>query len=99
MSIAKEAVGLTKKNWVLGCSHAYDKPIVIDKNTGIFEVDTIQLKVLAEELSNDPNDNYPTRYLNVAVKNIMGKDFDFKEHRQYTRMMLSDKNLIKKMDG
>lgn len=98
LSIAEEHLGLTKKPWVLKLTHAYDKDIIVDKD-GFFEVDTVQFKVLAEELANDPTDNYLRGQINAAVKNVMGKHFDFKQRRYNTRITVSDELLIKKLNG
>jgi hypothetical protein len=97
-SIAEEHLNLAKTRWILGYTHAFDKEISVDKN-GMFEVDTIQFKVLAEQLANDPNDQYLKKQINDAVKNVMGKNYNLNERRMRTRITMTDETLIKKIGG
>lgn len=99
VSISEEILGYAKRPWVLGVNHSYDKDIFVNKETGNFEVDSMHLKVFAEELENDPNRAYSFKDIHAAVKNIMPRDWDFKSRKIGTRITINDDNLLRQMNG
>lgn len=99
MSISEEILGLSKNKWIIDQTHAFPKDIIVDKASGHFEVDTIQFKVLAEELADNPADNYLKKDINAAVKNVMGKKFDLQNRRMMTNITVDDEQLIRKLNS
>jgi hypothetical protein len=91
LSISEEALGYGKRKWVLNTSHSYDKPIHLSGD--IFEIDSVHLKVLSEEI--DTTQDYTLKQIHNAMKNVLGKTFDVKKHRIETRMTLNDDGLIR----
>lgn len=98
LSLSEEMLDLSKNRWVLGYAHTYEKAPTIDKVTGMFELDSMHFKVFAEELADNPTDNYSFRQLNNAIKNVMGKTWDVNDKRKATRITISDEGLLRKFN-
>ena len=98
LSISEEILGYSNNPWVLKSDHLYNKQIPYSTD-GTFEIDTMHFKVLAEELADDPNENYTPKQIHAAVKNVMGRNFNMKQRIKPTRLAITDENLIRQMNG
>jgi hypothetical protein len=94
-SASEEVLGLAKNRWVIEANHIYDKPITADKKAGTFELDTVHIKVLAEEL--DPSKDYKLPEINKALKRALGKGFNLKRDGVKTRATINDEGLERKL--
>lgn len=91
VTISEEILGYAKRHWVLNTSHIYDKPIDVSGEN--FQIDSVHLKVLAEEM--DATQDFNLKQIHAAMKNVLGKSFDIKKHRIETRMTFNDDGLIR----
>lgn len=99
VSISEEILGLAKRPWILGQNHLYDRAVEADKATGQFAVDSMHLKVFAEELSDNPNESFTFKQIHTAMKHILPRDWDFKNKKTDTKATVNDEGLLKQMNG
>lgn len=92
--VSEELIGFEKTKWATDTSkHLYDTPIKYDSNTGLFEIDTLHMKVLCEEMND--NETLDLKTINAKIKNILSSDFDVNKHRQRTVATITDESLRK----
>jgi hypothetical protein len=92
--IAEEFVDIEKEKWATSPEkHVYETPINFSATSGIFEVDTVHLKVLIEEINQGDAINLKT--INSALKHVLGSKFDFKANRRQTTATIEDFGLQK----
>lgn len=99
VSISEEILGRSKRPSFTSGTHQYDREIFVDRSTLNFELDSMHLKVFIEELEDDPNRLYQFKEIHAAIKNIMPREWDFKNRKIATKITLTDQDLIRQMNG
>lgn len=97
LTISEEVLGLTDKRLFTESNHIYDKEITVDRKNGIFQLDSMHLKVFAEEM--DMEQEYVFKDIHNAVKAIMGKSFSFKTNAQPCKITINDDNLMRALNN
>lgn len=90
---SKEILHMTNDHWIIGKQHDFPKDVEYNKDDGSFSMDSLQLKVLAEEI--DSTQNYSIKEVTAAMKNVLGK-FDNKIE---TRVTMQDEDLRRRMNN
>lgn len=98
--IAEELVGLEKDTWAtenLNDTRAYFHRVTYSHSTKTFEVDSLYVKVLCEELNGGIS--IDMKIINQTMKNIFGPGFNPKTHRKQTTATITDEGLQRAMNG
>ncbi|PGQ88240.1 toprim domain-containing protein [Priestia megaterium] len=95
--ISEELLGKVKENKFINTDHIYNKEIPFDKETGLFEIDTMHFKVFAQEMDSDKI--YSDKEVKAAVKTVIGKNFDYENRRQKTKATIEDEGLLRQVNN
>lgn len=94
--IAEEHLGIRREKWATTPGdHLYAKQITYSHATQMFEVDTMHLKVLCEEMNHGLQVDIKT--INATMKAILGSSFNKNLHRVQTTATLVSENLQRAM--
>jgi hypothetical protein len=94
--VSEEFVDIEKDKWATDPEkHMYQTPIHFSLSTGMFEIDTIHLKVLVEELNE--GDPVELKLINSALRHVLGSKFDYRANRRQTTATIEDFGLQKQL--
>lgn len=92
--ISEEVHGIEKERWALTPDlHLYNEPIRNSADGGGFELDTLHIKILCEELNN--NEEIRIKEINAAMKNVLHADYDLVNGRTRTTVTIRNDELRK----
>lgn len=97
-TVARELTGIEKRLWATDKElHLYTADIPYNAPTQTFEIDTLHIKMLCEEM--DSTQEIELKQVNSLMKSILGPKFDLKEKRRKTTASLTDESLQKLFGG
>lgn len=95
-TVAEELTGLSKDKWATETNkHSYEVPIRYHESTGMFEIDTMHIKVFCEELHTTADLDF--KLIDSAMRNVLGAKFNYKENRKRTHVTIDEVGLRKQM--
>jgi hypothetical protein len=96
--VAEELAGIEKEKWATTFDkHAYTLPIAYNHTSGIFEMDTMHIKVLCEE--NNNGEKIDLKVINATLKLILGSKPGSFNNRKQTTATIEDEGLQRQMEG
>jgi hypothetical protein len=94
--IAEELTGIDSERWATEAKkHAYEHPINYNASTGVFEIDSMHLKVLCEEMNEKWN--LEIKEINATLRTILGSKLDIHTNRKQTTATIEDSGLQKRL--
>lgn len=96
--IAEEFAGIEKEKWATDHEkHVYAAPMTYNYQSGIFEVDTMHLKILCEE--NNNGETVDLKVINATLRTIIGSKFNVMQSRKQTTATIEDEGLRRQLNG